>query len=153
MKIRADEHVAPKLVDTVRTLACSPSVELSSVIDVGHQGASDAWWVTAFAQDGGDAILSADTDFFQRHHQIVAIRQTGLKVIHLPKKWANAPAHLQAAHLLMWWPKIEQTVRDASPREVWEVKWNISTTGELQRKTVDDATHRKKAKKAKRKTR
>jgi len=68
----------------------------------------------------------------------------------LTEKWASAPAHLQAAHLLMWWPKIEQTLRDARPGEVWSVKWNISTEGELEQRKVDDAAHRKKAKKASR---
>jgi predicted nuclease of predicted toxin-antitoxin system len=150
LKIRADEHVVPRLVEIVRGLACSGGVELSSVREVGHHGRSDVSWVTAFAEQGGDAILSADTDFFKRHHQVVAIRDTGLNVIHLPKKWASAPAHLQAAHLLMWWPKIEETVRDAGPGHVWSVKWNISTEGELEQRKVDEAGHRKKAKKASR---
>ena len=42
-----------------------------------------------FANEGGKAILTADTDFFRKPNQIVAIDQTGLKVVHLPSKWVQ----------------------------------------------------------------
>lgn len=152
MRIRADEHVSREIVRMVCELALSPSFEFSSIFDVGHDGSPDQYWATEFAKDGGDAILTADTDFFRKPNQVVAIDRTGLKVIHLPSRWANARAHLQAAHILMWWPRIEIKLREANPREVWMVQWNINEDGELKRKKVDYGAARKKLRKAARRS-
>ncbi len=152
MKIRADENVSPKIVAMVRQLAMSASFDLSSVFESGHRGTEDQYWATAFAHDGGDAILSADKDFFKKPHQVVAIDDTGLRVIYLPPKWANASGFLQASHILMWWPRIEAKLKEAKPREVWVVKWNISQEGELERKRVDYGKVRKKLRKAERRS-
>ena len=92
MRIRADEHVSREIVRIICELALSPSFEFSSIFDVGHDGSPDQYWATEFAKDGGDAILTADTDFFRKPNQIVGIDRTGLKVIHLPSKWANFAA-------------------------------------------------------------
>ena len=152
MRIRADEHVSPSIVRIVTELALSPGFEITSVIGAGHRGTEDQYWVTAFATDGGDAIITADTDFFKRPNQIVAVDETGLKVIYLSSKWASAPGYLQAAHILMWWPRIEQRLLAAKQREVWAVKWNINEAGELERRKIDFGAARKKLRKAQRHT-
>ena len=152
MRIRADEHVAPSIVRIVNELVLSHDFELTSILDVGDKGKKDEYWATAFANDGGHAILSADTDFFRRPHQVVAIDDTGLRVIYLPPKWANAPGHMQAAHLLMWWPRVEHTLTVSKKREVWALKWNIREEGTLVRKKVDYGAFRKKLKKADRRS-
>ena len=152
MRIRADEHVAPLIVRIVNELVLSHDFELTSILDVGDKGKKDEYWATAFANDGGHAILSADTDFFRRPHQVVAIDDTGLRVIYLPPKWANAPGHMQAAHILMWWPRVEHTLTVSKKREVWALKWNIREEGTLVRKKVDYGAFRKKLKKADRRS-
>ena len=133
-------------------LVLSPDFEFSSIFNVGHKGSPDEYWATEFAKDGGDAILTADTDFFRKPNQVVAIDRTGLKVIHLPSRWANARAHLQAAHILMWWPRIEVKLHEANPREVWMVQWNINEDGELKRKKVDYGAAHKTLRKAERRS-
>lgn len=152
MRIRADEHVSLGIVHMVRDLALSAPFELTSVYETAQRGTDDAYWVTQFADDGGDAILTADTDFFKKPHQVVAIYRTGLRVIYLPPKWANAQRHLQAAHILMWWRRIAQKLLDANPREVWVVKWNVSEDGDLERKKVNYAEAHKKLRKANRRS-
>ena len=67
-------------------------------------------------------------------------------------RWANAQAHLQAAHILMWWPRIEAKLHKANPREVWVVPWNINQDGELKRKKVDYGAAHKKFRKAERRS-
>lgn len=148
----ADEHVSREIVRIVCELALSPGFELSSVYEVGHDGSADEYWATAFAKEGGHAILSADTDFFRKPNQVVAIDQTGLRVVHMPSKWANAKGHLQAAHILMWWPRIEAKLAEAKPREMWVVPWNIKQDGEMVRKKVDYGAFRKKSRKAERRS-
>ena len=96
--------------------------------------------------------MSADTDFFRKPNQVVAIDQTGLRVVHMPSKWANAKGHLQAAHILMWWPHIEAKLAEAKPREMCVVPWNIKQDGEMVRKKVDYGAFRKKSRKAERRS-
>ena len=150
MKIRADEHVSQNIVRMVSELALTPDFEFSSIFEVGHGGSADEYWITAFAKDGGGSILSADTDFFRKPNQVVAIDKTGLRVIYLPPRWANAPGYMQAAHILMWWPRIEAKLASANAREVWMVPWNINEEGELKRRKMDYGAFHKKLKKSQR---
>ncbi|MDE0029197.1 MAG: hypothetical protein OXU42_07345 [Deltaproteobacteria bacterium] len=140
MRIRADEHISVKIVRSIKDICGQGQfgdIELSSVYDEHHQGSSDEYWITEFANKDGNAILTADTDFFRKPNQIVAIHQTRLTVFHLPPRWANAQAHLQAAHLLIWWPRIVATLREDKRGEVWTVPWNIKDSGELKQRKID----------------
>lgn len=144
MRIRADEHVSKEIVRAVREIALSAGWELTHVREVGQNGAADEHWITAFANDGGHAILSADTDFFLLPPQVVAVFNTGIKVIHLPPKWANAPCHMQAAHILLWWKRIEKKIEAMKARECFRPPWNIDRAGELRQVSIDyDKAHRK----------
>lgn len=133
MNIRADEHVSPVIVDAINKLAPKGEWRLSSVSEVGHSGASDVHWITDFAQNNGDAILTADRDFQKTPPQVKAVFDLGLKVIQLPKRWAQAGAHLQAAHLLMWWPRIIGKLTVMSARECYAPVWNISDAQDLKK--------------------
>lgn len=127
----------------VREISLSPGVKLSSVKEAGHAGASDVHWITKFAEEGGDAILSADKDFLKLEPQVNAVFDTGMKVIHLPPKWQNAPGHLQAAHILQWWKRIEQTVTSMRQRECYRPEWNITDRGEMKKVKIDFAKAQK----------
>lgn len=148
MKIRADENVAPAIVDIVRELALSDGFELTSVIQIGAAGSADVHWITKFQQDGGDAILTADTDFHRQAPHVEAIGRLGLKVIHLPNKWSMAPGRLQASHLLLWWPRIERQLSVMGTRQCYSPQWNIKEDGELRQVPMDFAAAEKKMKKA-----
>ncbi|HBR68406.1 MAG TPA: hypothetical protein DEA55_03425 [Rhodospirillaceae bacterium] len=147
MKIRADEHVSVSIVRLVREMALSPEWELSSVKEEKLDGTADAHWLTDFCKNGGEAIISADKDFHTKHHQIMAIQNTGAKVIYLPPKWQNASCNLQAAHILMWWPRIEKKLKECKKREFWEAPWNVSLEGELVKKGINFHESVKKIKK------
>src|SRR3546814_18713227 len=79
--------------------------------------------------DGGDAILTADRDFLENAPQVEAVFNTGAKVIHLPAKWGQARGTLQAAHILMWWSRIEECIATMKPRQCFRPPWNIIETG------------------------
>lgn len=148
MKIRADEHIAPKIVRAVRDIALRPGWDLSSVSEVDHSGYTDVHWITVFSEEGGDAILTADKDFFSLEPQINAVFATGVRVLHLPKRWAQARRDLQAAHILQWWRRLEEKLEDMNPRECWRPDWNITESGSLKPVKIDFASaHRKRRKK------
>jgi hypothetical protein len=71
-----------------------------------------------------------------------------MKVIHFPAKWANAKVHLQAAHTLLWWPRIEEKIKTMKGRECYRPPWNLSESGELTKVTIDYAEAYKKVRKA-----
>ncbi len=148
MKIRADEHVSPEIVRAVRDMALSPGWEFSSVIEVGDRGLADEHWITRFAQEGGAAIISADTDFLRTPPQVLAVLNTGMRVIHLPPRWASAGCHLQAAHILLWWGRIEATISEMRDRDCYRPPWNINESGELQRVKIHYEQAHKKHRKA-----
>ena len=152
MKIRADEHVSPEIVRAVRDLALTPPFELSHVFDEGHGGLGDVSWVTKFAETGGKVILTADGDFLNRPHQVMAVWNKELVVIHLPSKWQNARRNEQAAHILLWWDRIEKKLSVATPRQCWRVPFEFSREAELTKLSVDYGKARKKFEKAERRT-
>jgi len=152
MKVRADEHVSSEIVRAVREMALSPGWEISSVIDVGDRSLDDVHWITRFADQGGHAIITADTDFFKKPAQVIAVFTTGIRVIHFPPKWANADRRLQAAHTLFWWRRIEEQIASMKGRECYRTPWNVIETGKLAKVPIDYAEAHKKHKKAARRS-
>lgn len=149
MRVRADEHVAPAILEAVRTIALSDGFELTSVHD-GFRGSTDVHWITAFAQDGGEAILTADTDFLKEPPQVLAVERTGVRVIHLPSAWANAPLSLQAGHLLNWWARIERQLGAMKARECYTMAMSISEDAIMKKVPLDFHAAHKRMKKANR---
>ena len=150
MRIRADEHIAPAIVSAIETLAISSGFELTSVLRTGFKGASDVHWITAFAEDGGEAILTADTDFFKQPPQIQAVERTGVRVIHLPAGWANASRAIQGGYILLWWHRIETQLSSMKPRECYAIPFTHSDKASLKKVSIDFQRANKKAKKANR---
>lgn len=148
MRIRADEHVAPAIVQAINDIAIGDGFELTSVLRTGFGGAADVHWITAFAEDGGEAILTADTDFLKQPPQVLAIERTGLKVIHLPAGWANATRAIQAGHLLIWWRRIEVRLQTMKPRECFTTYFSPPENAVLKKVQLDFQGMGKKAKKA-----
>ncbi|MAM37247.1 MAG: hypothetical protein CL949_01785 [Erythrobacter sp.] len=150
MRVRADEHVAPAIVQAVQQVALGEGFELTSVLKEGFRGSSDVHWITAFAEDGGAAILTADTDFLKEYPQVQAVERTGLRVIHLPAAWANSSRAIQAGHLLIWWQRIEAQLNAMKPRECYSTPFSVSEDAKLKKIPIDFQSMNKKAKKAQR---
>jgi hypothetical protein len=153
LRIRADEHVAPAIVQAVKQIALSDGFELTSVLKEGFKGASDVHWITAFAADGGEAILTADTDFLKQPPQVRAVERTGVKVIHLPAAWANASLAVQAGHILIWWQRIEAQLGAMRQRQCFQTPFTVSDSLPLKQIVIDFQAVNKKAKKAARRDR
>lgn len=140
------------MVVAIRDIALSDGWEISSIHEAGDAGEDDEHWITKFASVGGDAILSADRDFFTLVPQVNAIFDTALKVIHLPHKWGNARGHMQAAHLFQWWDRIEAKLVEMKPRECYRPPWNIKETSKLKKVPINFAKAQKKRKRARKRS-
>ncbi len=77
MKVRADEHVAPKIVQAIRVVALSTGWELTGVREFHAARTMDETWLPRFASEGGKAILTADANILKRPHLIAAVNSPG----------------------------------------------------------------------------
>jgi hypothetical protein len=121
LKVRADEHVSPKIVRAVKEVALSVECELSHVRDVHGARTADETWIPRFAAEGGKAIITADANLLKRPHQIAAIQASGLFGVILPPTWAVAKRHIQASALIYHWPEIELCFAGAQSGEFWRI--------------------------------
>lgn len=121
MKVRADEHVAPKIVRALKEISLSPGWELSHVREVHPPRTADETWVGRFASEGGQAIVSGDANMLKRPHLIAAIQQSRVVGLILPYTWCHAKRHAQAAALLYFWPEIEAAFAGAQPGDFWRL--------------------------------
>ncbi|MDG3440068.1 hypothetical protein [Nitrospirillum amazonense] len=119
MKICADEHISPKILRAVKEIVLSRSFSLFGVADLEFRGTEDEYWISTFARNGGNAILSCDRKMLKRDSLLTHIQETGLIAIYFPEEWAMAKRHFQAAHTLFWWPKIEETINTAPSGSIW----------------------------------
>ena len=104
MKIAFDENVLLGMVRVFRTLATerkmlwsvaptkNPSDRGTWVIvsakdyapdptDQDYASGSDAPRIDRFAKDGGEVIISGDTQIMERPHEVVAMRRAGLTLV------------------------------------------------------------------------
>ena len=119
MKVRADEHVSPKIVQVLRVISLSVGWELTGVREFHGARTADETWVPKFAAEGGQAIITADANMLKRPHLIAAIQQSGVLGLVLPTAWAQARRHIQASSLIYFWPEIEKCMAGASPGDTW----------------------------------
>ncbi|QTH20805.1 hypothetical protein HRJ34_21150 [Rhizorhabdus wittichii] len=140
-------------MQAVNQIALGEGFELTSVLKEGFKGSTDVHWITAFAADGGEAILTADTDFLKQPPQVQAVERTGVRVIHLPSAWANASRAIQAGHLMIWWQRIEAQLKAMKPRECYTTPFSISDAVSLKKIAIDFQGMNKKVKKAQRASR
>ena len=128
MKICADENVAPKLTAMLREQLVSKEHTLETVDDYAAKGVDDQIWVRKFAAAGGEAIVGGDFAMTKKPHEIVAIAETGLRLIILDQRWPRKPRHIQISYLFYWWPPIEVVLKAAKPGQCFRVPWGWGDT-------------------------
>jgi predicted nuclease of predicted toxin-antitoxin system len=113
VKICADENISPRLVEIVNDLSIG-SPPLLHVSEIGSLGVKDSIWVRTFAEQDGNAILTADANMSRRQSELIAIGETGLKLVILPTQYQQGGIRLQAAYMLLWWPKVLEVVQQGA---------------------------------------
>jgi len=71
VKICADENISPRLVEIVNELSTGKP-PLLKASEIGSRGVDDRIWVRVFAEQGGDAIVSADAAMTKRQAELIA---------------------------------------------------------------------------------
>ena len=149
MRICADENVAPLLSALIRDALLGRHNTLETVDDHQAKGVDDDIWVRKFGKAGGEAIVGADAKMLTRPHEVVAIVESGLRLVVLPPQWVNAKIHVQISFLFYWWPHIEAALAASKPGQCFKVLWSWGeTTNAIKPYTVDAQAAYKKVKKA-----
>jgi hypothetical protein len=78
LRIRADEHIAPKITKAVQSLILADGWELTHVREFHAARTADETWIPRFAAEGGQVFLSADRKMLSRPHQLAAIAEGNL---------------------------------------------------------------------------
>lgn len=136
MKIRADEHIAPKITKALEILVLPNGWELTHVRDFHAARTADETWIPRFAAEGGQVILSADRKILARPHQLAAIAEGNLIGVFLSPQWAEAKRNVQAANIIWWWPKIEKAISTAAPKQCFRVPPDFRA-GDLEELRID----------------
>ena len=110
MKICADENISRRLVGIVNDLSIGSPI-LLHVSEIGSLGVKDSIWVRSFAERNGDAIVTGDANMSRRQSELIAIGETGLKLVILPTQYQQGGIRLQAAYMLLWWPRVVELVQ------------------------------------------
>lgn len=114
------------LSELLRKHLVSRSFILDTVDDHQARSIDDVIWVKKFADADGFAVLGADGAMTTRPHEVVAINETGLKLVLLDQRWARAKKHMQIAHLFFWWPRIEAVLQSDVKQKCFRVPWSWS---------------------------
>lgn len=128
MRLCADENVGPALSRLIRDTILSREHQLDTVDDYAARGVEDQVWVRRYASAGGEAIIGGDSAMTRKPHEIVAIVETGLRLVILDEKWPRERLHVQASYLFYWWPHIEAVLNTMRPGSAVKVPWGWGNT-------------------------
>jgi hypothetical protein len=129
LRLCADENVAPLISDLIRETLLSGDFTLDCIDDHQARGVDDQIWVRKFADAGGEAIVGGDAAMLSRPNEVIAIHQTGLRLIVLDPKWPRQKRHIQISYLFYWWPHIEEALRSSGKGACLRVPWGWGETG------------------------
>lgn len=152
MRICADENVARALSALIKEQLLSKANILDTIDDHQARGIDDQIWVRRFADAGGEAVIGGDSAMTKRPHEIVAINETGLRLVVLDEKWSRAPKNVQISYLFYWWPHIEAVLSTAPKGKCFKVPWGWGETANaIKSISIDLQTAYKRLKKERRK--
>ena len=107
----------------LREQLVSKKFTLETVDDHQAKGVDDQIWVRKFAAAGGEAIVGGDSAMTKRPHELLAIKDTGLRLVALHPNWPRAKKHVQIAYLFFWWPHIEAVLSTSKEGDLFRVPW------------------------------
>ncbi len=76
----------PRLVEVLNSLS-TKTPRLLHVRDIGASGVADRIWIRTFANEKGDAIITADVAIVKRPAELLAVGETGLRLVILPTQY------------------------------------------------------------------
>ncbi|MEQ8404819.1 MAG: hypothetical protein RKE49_06965 [Oceanicaulis sp.] len=133
MKVGLDANLSRRLVDAMNAIHGRDD----QFVQVGAGPAhSDAPWITAFSNDGGQVLIGADQAILKRPFEVEALSDSGLHAFFLGYGKANPKGYVIASFLIWWWPEFRRRV--GGPHKVFRTKPMNWDYGSLEALTIID---------------
>jgi len=121
IKVALDANVPQRLVWMLQSGFGDQGFEFLWEPNFAAANAKDEAWTAAFRRFGGQLVITGDKNLAKRPHQILAFMESGLIGFFFERRWANHDLPFKAAHMMIWWPRIQSKFGECKPRECWWV--------------------------------
>jgi len=121
LKIRLDENLSYRIANAlVAYMANKDGFEVTHNALVA-QGEKDPSWLTKFAADDGDMIISGDWKILQHWPDLVAYTESGLVSFFPPAPFGQMKGFARAAFILRWWPAMIEKHKSSQRGDRWRI--------------------------------
>lgn len=126
IRVALDANIPQRAVRMLQSGFGDQGFEFLWEPDFETASADDEIWIESFRRFGGHVIISGDPNIGKRPHQIVAVKSNNIVSFFIQKQWSRKDLVFKAAHLIHWWPRIQDQYFKSSPRDAW---WVPATLG------------------------
>lgn len=102
---------------------------------------SDPTWIKDFAESGGNAIISGDSNIRQNPVDLIAYIESGLIGVWVPSNYDDLKGYGQAALILRWFPMIVEKIKCSTARDCWQLPMNWTPTMNGFKRLTDPRDH------------
>lgn len=126
MKFAFDENIPEVLARGFQIFLelTAHDIEYAKLYSVRNVG--DDYWMAAFANNGGEVIISGDLNIRQKPAELKALEQHELISFFMENRWSNANFFVKSAMILNWWPRIEEVAMASNKGDSWEIPYQWS---------------------------
>jgi hypothetical protein len=125
LKVRLDENLSYRVAGAIRAiLSGRTGLTVDWVRDHHPPATTDPAWIFQFAKDGGNAILSGDSNILQNWPDLVAYMESGVISFFPPSRFEELKGYGQASLILRWWPCIIEKIKVSAPGDAWRLPWS-----------------------------
>lgn len=144
-KVAIDTSLPHRLVRMLQTGFGDHGYEFLYVTEFASASSDDEFWASAFRRFGGSIVIAGDKNIARRPHQIEAFKENDLICFFCDKRWASCDGTYKVAHIVYWWPRIENQLQLSKPKDCWWVPMAIAAK-EFRKVELPDHAKKKAAK-------
>jgi hypothetical protein len=131
LKVRLDENLSFRVAGAIRAiLSGRTGLVVDWVRDEHPPKTTDPSWISKFADDGGNAIISDDANILQHWPNLIAYMESGLISFFPPTGFDKLKGYGQASLILRWWPCIVEKIKVSARGDAWRIQmsWTPDVT-------------------------
>lgn len=125
VKVALDVNIPRRVVRMLQTGFGDQGYEFLHEPEFAVANAADEFWALAFKRFGGQIVLSGDKNIAKRPNQILAFKENDLICFFCESRWSEQDHIFKVAHLVYWWPRIQEHLATCQPKDCWWVPMAI----------------------------
>lgn len=104
--------------------------------DPDYVAKSDVPWLTRYAKDGGQIVITGDCGMIEKPHELMALQQNGFVVVLFERAWSNWDFFKKSSLLLHYWITLAHRVKKSAKGALWRMPSVWKDDEELKRIVV-----------------